>query len=121
MTEPAGVRPLFTRLRDTYPAGTAVLLTVVLADDPWAPELSVGIDGDMGVLRYADDDQPAGVYSHGTSQTNARPVVYYYVIADTSFPTNTELPLAAVEAAVVEFMTTGGRPTTVEWQVSQQP
>lgn len=43
---PDEVRTSLRAVRDAYPAGRPVLLTVVVADDPWKSELSVGIDGE---------------------------------------------------------------------------
>jgi hypothetical protein len=114
---PDQVRPLLAAIREKYPAGSAVLLTIVLRDDPWGPELSVGLDGDKGVLRYAGDDYPAGVYSRNSTPTNQHPVIYYYVTADSEFPRDAEVPLSTVEAAVAQYMATAGqRPTAVDWQ-----
>jgi hypothetical protein len=113
-----GIRTaLLTAVREKYPAGSAVLLTVVLQDDPWGPELTVGLDGDNGVLRYAGDDHPAGVYSRNSTPTNQHPVVYYFVTADSEFPPDAEVALTTVEAAMIEYMTTAGkRPTAVDAQ-----
>ncbi|MFC6088781.1 Imm1 family immunity protein [Saccharothrix lopnurensis] len=41
------------------------------------------------------------------------PVIYYYVTADTEFPPDSEVPVADVEAAVVDYLTTGHRPGSV--------
>lgn len=118
VTTPDEVRALLDTVRDTYPAGNAVLLIVVIASDPWKSELSVGIDGDKGVLHYAGEDTPPnGVNSKSPTPTNADPVIYYYVTADTEFPPNAEIPWRTVADAVIEYLTTAGeRPTVVEWQ-----
>jgi hypothetical protein len=119
LASPDEIDKLFGELRESYPVGSAVLLTVVLADDPWGPELTVGVDGDKGVLRYAGDSDPSGVYSRSPTPTNAGPVVYYFVTADTEFPPNAEVPLPAVQAAMREYLSSvGQRPTAVGWQVS---
>jgi hypothetical protein len=115
--EPGQVRSLLADVRRRYPQGSAVLITVVLGDDPWGPELSIGLDGGRGVVRYAGHDHPAGVYSRNPTPSNTEPVIYYYVTADTEFPPDAEVPTATVEAAMTEFLTTGGKlPTVVEWQ-----
>jgi hypothetical protein len=117
VTTAAQVRALLGSVRDTYPAGSAVLLTVVVADDPWKSELTVGVDGDKGVLHYAGEDTPpSGVYSRNPGPANPAPVLYYYVSADTEFPPDAEIPFPAVEEAVIEYLMTGARPTTVDWQ-----
>jgi hypothetical protein len=93
-----------------------VLLTVVVSDDPWKSELSVGIDGNKGVLHYAGEDTPPnGVYSKSPTPTNAEPVVYYYVTADTEFPPNAEIPVSMVETSLIEYLTTSGERPHVRW------
>jgi hypothetical protein len=117
VTTPDEVRALLGTVRNTHPAGSAVLLTVVVSDDPWKSELSVGIDGDKGVLHYAGEDTPPnGVYSKSPTPTNAAPVIYYYVTADTEFPPHAEIPIGAIETALIEYLTTAERPTSVDWQ-----
>ncbi|MFT7834919.1 Imm1 family immunity protein [Saccharothrix sp. BKS2] len=116
ITEPEEVRELFVALRGKYSAGSAVLLTIVPVSDPWSSELNAGIDGDVGVLHYSGEDHPEGVYSRSSTPSNAEPVIYYYVTADTEFPPNSEVPVADVEAAVVDYLTTGHRPESVVWQ-----
>ncbi|MCP2257189.1 Immunity protein Imm1 [Streptoalloteichus tenebrarius] len=98
-----------------------MLLTVVVAEDPWKSELSVGIDGDKGVLHYAGEDTPPhGVDSKSPTPTSPAPVIYNYISADTEFPPpHAEVPFPAVEAAVIEYLTTeGDRPTAVDWQTT---
>jgi hypothetical protein len=119
VANPNEVRALFAAVRDKYSAGSAVLLTIVLSDDPWGPELSGGINGDKGVLRYAAESYPEGMYSKSATPTNPEPVIYYYVTADTEFPANAEVSSPTVETAVTEYLTTAGkRPTAVEWQTA---
>jgi hypothetical protein len=120
VTTPDEVCALLGTIRDAYPTGSAVLLTVVVTEDPWKSELSVGIDGGKGVLHYAGEDTPPnGMYSKSPTPTNADPVIYYYVAADTEFPPNAEVPLPTVAAAMIEYLTTAGeRPTAVDWQVA---
>ncbi len=117
VTTPDEVRDLFAEVRAKYSAGTALLMTVVPADDPWASELTVGIDGDKGVLRYAGEDSPpAGCFSKSATPSNAEPVVYYLVTADSEFPPHAELPVTDLEAAVIDYLTTDQRPRGIEWQ-----
>ncbi|WP_189222822.1 Imm1 family immunity protein [Saccharothrix coeruleofusca] len=121
LTSEAEVRELFAVLRGMYPEGSVALLTAYLADDPWGAELTAGINGDRGVLRYSGDEQgDAGFYSKSPTPTNAAPVVYYFYTADREFPPHSEVPLSAVEAAVLDFMATGVRPASVEWQEARR-
>ncbi len=122
LTTPDEVRALFATVRDKYPDESAVLLMIFLADDPWGSELAAGIDGDKGVLRYAGEDTPPdGLYSNNTSPSNTDRVVYYYQTSDREFPTDSEVPITAVESAVIEYMTTGQQPTVVDWQTDSDP
>lgn len=117
VTTPGEVGDLFAEVGAKYSAGTALLMTVVPADDPWASELTVGIDGNKGVLRYAGEDgPPAGCFSKSATLSNPEPVVYYFVTADSEFPPHAELPVTELEAAVVDYLTTGQRPRCIEWQ-----
>ena len=114
------VAALLAGVTREYPDGAAVLITITVADDPWGQELSVGVDGDKGVLRYSGRSDFHGCYSKSAEPSNADPVIYYYVTADTEFPPNSELPARALYAAVSEYLETGGqRPTAVEWQTSE--
>ncbi|WP_424188299.1 Imm1 family immunity protein [Actinokineospora sp. G85] len=118
VSTPEEVRALLDRVRGAHAAGSAVLLTVIVADDPWKSELCVGVDGDKGVLRFAGEDTPpTGLYSRSPVPSNVEPVIYYYVRADTDFPPHSEVPAAVVEAALIDYLVTSGeRPTSVEWQ-----
>ncbi len=85
MNTPDEVRTLFRTVRDAYPDGRPVLLTVVVAEDPWKSELNVGIDADKGVLHYSGEGTPPnGVYSENPTPSNLSPVSYY-VSAETEF------------------------------------
>jgi len=114
------VAGLLDAVREKYPDGAAVLITVLVADDPWGQELSVGVDGDKGVLRYSGHGDFRGSYSKSVEPSNAEPVIYYYVTADSEFPPNSEVPISTVQAAVVEYLATGGqRPSAAEWQATE--
>jgi Immunity protein Imm1 len=113
------VAALFTAVRDRYPEGAATLITVVVADDPWGQQLSAGVDGDKGVLFYSGQRNPQGAFSKSPEPSNPEPVIYYFETADTEFPPNSEVPVSVVEAAVAEYLTTGGhQPACVEWQTA---
>jgi hypothetical protein len=117
---PDDVAALLDAVGEKYPEGAAVLITVLVADDPWGQELSVGVDGGKGVLRYSGHGDFRGAYSKSAEPSNAEPVIYYYVTADTEFPPNSEVPISVVQAAVAEYLATGGqRPTAVEWQATE--
>ncbi|MGW6931309.1 Imm1 family immunity protein [Lentzea sp. NPDC054927] len=96
-----------------------ILLEVLDAASPNWVILNVGLNGDLGVLRYAGGDHRRGLYSRnretGTSQ--AEIVLYYYMNSDSEFPASAQCPVDVVLRACVEFMATGGDlPTGVEWQ-----
>ncbi|MFD9961443.1 Imm1 family immunity protein [Amycolatopsis sp. NPDC058986] len=100
------------------------LVQLYPADGPDGPELSAGLHGDRGVLRYAGHDAPSGSCSRNTGTPFARPewgaVRYYYMTSDNDYPDNAEIPAEAVRKAAHEFMTTGARPTSVEWTEEQR-
>ncbi|GAA3879818.1 hypothetical protein GCM10022243_50580 [Saccharothrix violaceirubra] len=121
VTTPQQVRELLATVRDKHPAGNAVLLTIVHAEDPWSSELNAGLDGDVGVLHYSGEDHPDGAYSHSRMPSNSEPVIYYYVTADTEFPPDSEVTAADVEDAVVAYLATNQRPETVPWQTGHRP
>ncbi|AXX33289.1 hypothetical protein KCV87_26075 [Actinosynnema pretiosum subsp. pretiosum] len=114
---PDEVRRLFADWLRDFPTGSVALATVHLVEDPWGAELSVGVDGDKGVLRYSGDEPGGnGHYSRDPESGNTDPAIYYFFTADHEYPPHSEIPVTAVESAVLEFMSTGRRPTCVEWQ-----
>ncbi len=79
----------------------------------WAV-LEIGINGDHGLLTHADD---LGTFI--TTNGGARdgdPLIYDYMGHVREFPTDVEVPLERLRAAVHEFITTSRRPTSVDWR-----
>jgi immunity protein Imm1 of predicted polymorphic toxin system len=83
-------------------------------------EFEVAVDSErkLGGLRYAgshsDED---GVWYAVGAQSGSDPLPYAHVGDESLFPSNSELPLDVVRAAVKEFLSSGGeRPSSVEWQ-----
>lgn len=96
-----------------------ILLEILDAASPNRVILNVGVNGDLGVLRYAGGERRRGVYSRNpdTEPSQADVVLYYYMNSDTEFPANAQCPADVVLRACVEFMETGGAlPSQVEWQ-----
>jgi len=96
-----------------------ILLEVLDAASPNRVILNVGLDGDLGVLRYAGGDHRRGVYSINpdSAPSQAEVVLYYYMNIDREFPASAQCPAEVVLRACVEFMETGGGlPSCVEWQ-----
>lgn len=115
---PADVDAMVDALRaqETWP----LLAQVYVSDDLGKSELSAGVRGDVGVLRYAGEDAFEGLYSLGDGPADGEWILYYYVTADTPFPPNAEVPLAVVRDALVEYLeSNGARPNNVEWQEKQ--
>lgn len=110
------LKALLERVREVdYP----ILLEVLDAACPDRVILNVGLNGDLGVLRYAGGDHRRGVYSRNpeTEPSQAEVVLYYYMNRDTEFPASAQCPVEVVLRACVEFMETGGElPSHVEWQ-----
>ncbi|MDX8035784.1 Imm1 family immunity protein [Lentzea sp. BCCO 10_0856] len=112
----AELEALLLRVRGVdYP----ILLEVLDAASPNRVILNVGLNGDLGVLRYAGGNHRRGLYSRNreTGPLQAEIVLYYYMNSDNEFPASAQCPADAVLRACVEFMETGGElPTGVEWQ-----
>jgi immunity protein Imm1 of predicted polymorphic toxin system len=111
------VNALIDRVRVESPEKAPILMQLYVADDVYGQELSAGIRGDRGVLRYGGDDWPEGVYSTGDGPAGAEPLAYFYMDTYTEFPSNAEVPLTVVRQAILDFLDTNGeRPAGVEWQ-----
>ena len=120
VTTPDEVDALIDRVRDESPEQAPILMQLYIADDVYAQELSAGIRGDRGVLRYSGRNWPEGVYSTGDGPIGPEPLAYFYMDNHTEFPPNAEVPLATVRQAVRDFLTTSGdRPSGVDWQPEQ--
>ncbi|WP_436499590.1 Imm1 family immunity protein [Actinokineospora sp. HUAS TT18] len=73
-------------------------------------ELVAGIRDGRGALYYTD---PNGAwYTHGPTPKEGDGPVY----AEVDFPDHSELPATLITTALSEYLTTGARPTSVEWQ-----
>jgi hypothetical protein len=109
----AAVAAFVRRLRAESLDAGPLLAQLYLSDDVHAQELSVGVDGDHGVLRYAGREWFEGVYSIGDGDAG----IYYYMDNDTEFPPNSRVSVDIVQRAVEEYLRTNGeRPTNVRWQ-----
>lgn len=80
-------------------------------------EFLVGIGGDvpLGVLRVADADG-LWISKNPNGALDGEPVGYHYMGVGEPFPPDAELPLDEVRAAVLEYVRTGKRPMSVQWQ-----
>jgi immunity protein Imm1 of predicted polymorphic toxin system len=78
--------------------------------------LDIGLHGEWGALHYSGRDYREGCFSKGDTYADAPELLYYYMNSDTEYPPDAEISSAAVRRAAEEFMTTGKRPTSVEWQ-----
>jgi hypothetical protein len=79
-------------------------------------ELLVAInneDGDVGALRYMGG---GGTYYSRGQAGGDKEVTYYYTGSDREFPADSEMPIEEVRTAVREFLASGERPASVEWQ-----
>ncbi|MFI6030716.1 Imm1 family immunity protein [Amycolatopsis magusensis] len=112
----ADVDALIDRLRAE--ADWPVLVQLYLQEDVHGQELSIGIDGDRGVVRYSGPDAFEGTYSKGDGPGDGDPLTYFYMGSDTPFPPNAEIPLDRVRNAAIEFLNNGERPRTLEWQLA---
>jgi hypothetical protein len=95
--------------------GQHLLISLVLAEDPYHSEFYIGLNGEHGVLSYTSRDEDG--YSHQPEGSNTEPVIYFYVTSDTEFPPNSEIDLKIVEQAAVEYLESDGtKPMCVHWQ-----
>lgn len=96
-----------------------ILLEILDATSPYKVILNVGLNGELGVLRYAGGEHHRGLYSRNpeSEASHADVVLYYYMNSDSEFPASAQVPADLVLRACVEFMETDGElPTQVEWQ-----
>jgi hypothetical protein len=83
-------------------------------------DLTVGLHGDRGVLRFASNDAEDAFYSRNSTEPFPLPawgvVRYYYMSNDADYPDDAELPAEMVRAAAHEFARTAGqRPSNLSW------
>ncbi|ONI84119.1 hypothetical protein ALI144C_15605 [Actinosynnema sp. ALI-1.44] len=110
-----------TRVLDEVTAQAAAegarLIVQAIPDlGPSAPLLDIGLAGERGAMYYAGDECPDGCFSSGGAPSNTGTVLYYFMTADTEYPPGSELPMAAIRQAAGEFMATGARPSSIDWQ-----
>ncbi|WP_086821613.1 Imm1 family immunity protein [Allokutzneria sp. NRRL B-24872] len=98
----------------------AEIVQLLAADNPGAGLLDVGLDHrrGVGVLYYSGPSHRTGCFSHASTATVAAddPVLYYFMNADTEYPPSAEIPAELAISAAQEYMRTGQRPTSVDWQ-----
>lgn len=73
--------------------------------------LLAGLSQEVGALSWWDGQRGY----HPVNSSNAQPVDYWMAGHHTQLRNGTEVPAADVLAAVREFLTTGRRPTCIEW------
>ncbi|MBB5960061.1 hypothetical protein FHS29_006683 [Saccharothrix tamanrassetensis] len=111
------VDALVNRVLATSSEEAPVLMQLYVASDVHTQELSAGVVGDRGVLRYAGRDWFEGVCSLGEGRGGGEPLLYFYMDSDTEFPSNAEVPLDVVRQAIKDYLVAdGARPTCVSWQ-----
>lgn len=96
-----------------------ILLEILDAASPYRVILNAGLNGELGVLRYAGGEHRRGLYSRNPESEAAQAdvVLYYYMNSDSEFPASAQIPADVVLRACVEFMDTDGElPSQVEWQ-----
>ena len=114
---PEQVDALIDRLRAESSDDVPILMQLYVSDDIHGQELSAGVRGNRGVLRYAGRDWFEGVYSVGGAPVCDDAVLYFYMGNDTEFPSDAEIDLDAVRNGVKEYLATdGARPHGVVWR-----
>ena len=114
------VDALIDRVRSESPPNAPILMDVHLSGDPYEQGLDVGVSGNRGVVRYSGRDWPLGVCSSNEEESSdGEDRSYFYMGHWRGFPSNSEIPLDLVRAAVKEFMATNGaRPECVRWRAA---
>ncbi|MBM7772013.1 hypothetical protein JOD54_002217 [Actinokineospora baliensis] len=82
--------------------------------EPGAVEFGVGVNGDLGALTFSGGNWPGLWFSQGTSSAEGL-LGYDYMGHERPVPASSEIPFDDIGRAAVEFLTTGDRPTCVEW------
>lgn len=97
-----------------------LLVELDLADELIAPRLTVGVNARdrVGSLCYSANRE--AWFSTNAPESPQRPedhVLYYYMMSDTEYPADCEIPLDVVRRAAHEYMRTGGqRPAEPQWR-----
>jgi hypothetical protein len=113
---PADVDVLLARMASDQAAGPGPLprLTELSALGKDWVVVHVGVDGDRGLITYAD---PTGAFiTTNGGDPAGDPLVYDYQGNVREFPADAEVPLEELRRAVHEFVTTGGRSAAVDWR-----
>lgn len=101
--------------------GARLIVQAIPDLGPSAPLLDIGLAGERGAMYYAGDECPDGCFSAGATATNTDTVLYYFMTSDTEYPPGSELPAAIIRQAAHEFMATGARPSSIDWQPVPPP
>lgn len=85
-------------------------------------ELKVGIDTTtrLGALHYWQQDLGHAAYSHG-DQVGTEPLQFVYFGNPRKFPPDSQVDLATIRQAILEYLHTGTRPTCVRWKTYDGP
>ncbi len=97
------------------------LAALSIAGEPAGPSLEVGVNSaeQLGSLNYAKgwEENWFSTNSPGSPQPHEEHILYYYMMSDTEYPADCEIPLDVVRRAAHEFMRTGGeRPSEPQWR-----
>lgn len=95
------------------------------ADEPWmvalldeaGRELALGVGADISVITWTDEDDKELPYliSHGASQDGEEDLEFYYG-QWSEFEPLAAVPVEVARKAAREFLQTGARPDSVDWQ-----
>jgi hypothetical protein len=82
--------------------------------------MTVAVDGPMGAAHfydhYAEQTRDAAVVTSGTEPAQGSEPLMFRREAGIMFPSNAVVTREELRTLMVEFVTTGGRPSSVVWQ-----
>ncbi|WP_018684099.1 Imm1 family immunity protein [Actinokineospora enzanensis] len=84
--------------------------------EPDTPEFGVGVNDDRGSLSYSGRNAPGLWFTLGNSGSVDDLLGYDYMSNEQPTPANSEIPFEDVVRAATEFLVSGSRPASVEWQ-----
>lgn len=92
-----------------------VVVTVLDADDPDGPALSIGCGGSLSVAVWRTPEETAALLSCGDDDASG-PAEFTFCGEPTKYPSSALVDNEFARAAMRAFVTSGTRPEEVRWQ-----
>ncbi|MGH3318611.1 MAG: Imm1 family immunity protein [Streptosporangiaceae bacterium] len=94
--------------------GSPCMATMLDADDPEGPALSIGCGASVSVAVWQLPSAPTSLVSHGEAERE--PLVFSYCGEDATYDPPAAIPNAQAREAMRAFYATGTRPDTFAWR-----